>query len=115
MESTKRSRTRIAPLGSVAAAAMLLAAGASPAAAASGTGELAAAHPEAGPLTLASAAVAAVAGGYGLRLMRRRQAEAAEAPATDSAVASGTDSSPLAPQQAAPEKELAAEHVNSAG
>ncbi|SDL10885.1 hypothetical protein [Streptomyces indicus] len=112
--STKRTRTRIAPLGSVAAAAMLLAAGASPAAAASGTGEFAATHPEAGPLALASAAVAAVAGGYGLKLMRRRQAEDREQAGTVSPEPPGTEVT-VAAQQAAAEPQLTAQTVNSAG
>ncbi len=104
MKSARRTRTRIAPLGSVAAAAMLIAAGASPAAAASGTGEFAAAHPEAGPLALASAAVAAVAGGYGLKLMRRHRA------AQDTVATGGQ----ITAQQVSPEDQLAPEPVNSA-
>ncbi|MER7170915.1 hypothetical protein [Streptomyces mesophilus] len=107
---TRRTRTRIAPLGSVAAAAMLLAAGASPAAAASGTGEFAAAHPEAGPLALASAAVAAVAGGYGLKLMRRRHTEPAHTePAPVESAAAESQA-----RQPAPERQLTAGTLNSA-
>ncbi|MDI3423968.1 hypothetical protein [Streptomyces luteolus] len=78
---TGKTPPRIAVLGTLASAALLLAVAAPPALAVEQRTVPYAAeaeHPEAGPLALGSAAVAVGAGVFGIALLRRRRAERAD-------------------------------------
>lgn len=84
---TGHASPRIAALGTLAAAALLLAAPAPAVAAPDGARQpvrqAAGQHPDAGPLALGSAVMAAGAGTAGLALLRRRRAQDGRSDAAD--------------------------------